>query len=83
MGQVIDLDQRRRERAVRTISSSGATSGWHAPTTYVDNVMLPSIALWRTMMASWACWWLAPVGLEIRPIEASRPLPPQGRASSR
>ena len=80
MGQIINLDQWRREHAARTTSS--AASGLHAPATCFDNVMLPSITLWRAMMATWACWWLAPVGLEIRPIQACKPSQPQGRASS-
>jgi hypothetical protein len=82
MGQIINLDQWRREHAARSTVSSSTASGLHAPVTYVDNVMLPSITLWRAMMATWACWWLAPVGLEIRPIEARRPSQPQERASS-
>jgi hypothetical protein len=81
MGQIINLDQWRREHAART-TNGGAASGLRAPAAYVDNVMLPSITLWRAMMATWACWWLAPVGLEIRPIQARKPSQPQGRASS-
>jgi hypothetical protein len=31
------------------------------------------VELWRASLATWARFWLAPMGLEIRPAELRRP----------
>jgi hypothetical protein len=85
MGQVIDLEQRRQSRRPdpRDLDVPPA-AGWHAAqaAAYVDAVVLPSVTLWRSLAATWACFWLAPLGLEVRPVETGRlPAAPE-RASS-
>jgi hypothetical protein len=85
MGQVIDLEQRRQSRRPEPAGLGGPPSaGWHAAqaAAYVDAVVLPSVTLWRSLVAAWACVWLAPLGLEVRRVEAGRPSTPPERASS-
>lgn len=87
MGQVIDLEQRRRSRRPEPAGIGGSPiAGWHAAqaAVYVDTVLLPSVTLWRSLAATWACFWLAPLGLEVRPVETDRsPTPPERASSTR
>jgi hypothetical protein len=85
MGQVIDLEQRRRSRRPEPAGLGGSpVAGWHAAQTaaYLDAVVLPSVTLWRSLAATWACFWLAPLGLEVRPVGTGRSSTEQERASS-
>ena len=80
MGQIIDLDQRRP--AAQPQKSATASPGWdwsgsHAA--YVDGVLMPSVAFWRASLATWARFWLAPMGLEIRAVELRRRRDEAGR----
>jgi hypothetical protein len=78
MGQIIELDQwRRRGRPAPAGADTGPLSWEFFPSTLVDAFVLPSIALWHSYVAACACWWLAPMGLVVRPAESS------GSASAR
>ena len=86
MGQVIDLEQRRQSRRPEP-SDLGVppAAGWHAiqAAACLDAVVLP-VALWRSLAATWACFWLAPLGLEVRPVERGRsPAAPERASSTR
>jgi hypothetical protein len=87
MGQVIDLEQRRQSRRPESADRGvPPAAGWHAvqAAAYLDAVVLPSIALCRSLAATWACFWLAPLGLEVRPVETGRsPAAPERASSTR
>lgn len=83
MGQIIDLDQRRL--AAQSHQPAATSLGWdwassHAA--YVDGVLMPAVALWRASLATWAGFWLAPMGLEIRAAELRRTRRPADRADA-
>lgn len=81
MGQIIQLEQWRRKQAQP--APAAPASGWpNLPAAYIETVVLPSVAMWRTLMASCACWWLAPMGLEVRPIDPNPPAQGTERLSS-
>ena len=40
---------------------------------------MPSVAFWRASLATWARFWLAPMGLEIRAVELRRSRDEAGR----
>jgi hypothetical protein len=85
MAQVIDLEQRRQSRRPEPVGRGlQPAAGWHAvqAAAYVDAVVLPSVAFWRSLAATWACVWLAPLGLEVRPVETNRSAAAPERASS-
>jgi hypothetical protein len=74
MGQVIELDRwRRRGQPVPTSADAGLPSRQASPSALADLFLLPSIvlALWRSYAAACAGWWLAPMGLVVRPAKAS------------
>jgi hypothetical protein len=72
MGQIIELDRWRHRGRPGPAGADADPLGWPAfPSTLVDAVVLPSIALWRSYVAACACWWLAPMGLVVRPAETS------------
>jgi hypothetical protein len=74
MGQIIDLDQRRLAAQPRKPALASPVRDWSvAHTAYVDGVVMPMVELWRASLATWARFWLAPMGLEIRPAELRRP----------
>ncbi len=80
MGTVIDIEVRRRAVARRPPTTGDGLAEWQsAHAAYVDGIVLPSIALWRTWAATWACLWLSPLGLEIRPLDPRRPPAASGR----
>ena len=70
MGQVIDIEERRKPRHLLD-SRPPATSGMLAMFTPADlgQVLYPAMTAWRSWMASWATLWLAPIGLQVRAIE--------------
>ena len=84
MGHIIYLDDwRKRAQAAPTRTTLDIANCWQMlPVTYVESVLMPSITLWRTIMASYACWWLAPVGLEVRPVARASQQRDQGRLTS-
>jgi hypothetical protein len=76
MGQVIELDQCRRSGRPVLMGAGTDPLSWQAfPSTLVDAVVLPSIALWHSYVAACAGWWLAPMGLVVRPAETSKGAP--------
>jgi hypothetical protein len=84
MGQIIDLEQWRRDISKRRSTGEESRVGQVqvASASWVEEVMLPSATLWRSVVATWACLWLAPWGLEVRPIAARRSFEPPRRRSS-
>jgi hypothetical protein len=86
MGQIIHINQW-RYRHVQPAGPASADDGlpsWQAfPLTLVDPFFLASLALWRACIAANAGWWLAPLGVVIRPIETSRFIRPSERLSSK
>ena len=73
MSQIIDLEQWRQHRKPqRDAATISAGAAWpDQPADWMRSAMLPSIVLWRSAMATWACLWLAPLGLQVRLIETS------------
>jgi hypothetical protein len=83
MGQIIELEQWRQRKQPLPSGSRREPAGWHdLSSAYVDSVFLPTVALWRAVMASYACWWLAPIGLEVKPIDPTPPEQGKERLSS-
>ena len=70
MGQVIDIEERRRPRHLLD-SRAAATSGMLAAFTPADvgQMLYPAMTAWRSWMASWTTLWLAPIGLQVSAIE--------------
>ena len=74
MGKVIDIGQRRRTAKARpTAPGPGAADLQALPLAFTQAVMLPSATFWRLWLATWSSFWLAPAGLEVRPIDPSGP----------
>lgn len=73
MGQVIDIEERRRPRRTDAEPAPGAVSTF-GPTD-MASMLYPAATVWRFWLASWATLWLAPMGLQVRAVE----LPPASR----
>ncbi|MFZ1428287.1 MAG: hypothetical protein WAS21_16115 [Geminicoccaceae bacterium] len=74
MGKVIDIEQRRRTAKARPTAPGSATADLQAmPLVFTQAVLLPSATFWRLWFATWSSFWLAPIGLEMRPIDPSSP----------
>jgi hypothetical protein len=82
MGQIIELEQWRRKQPQPAAATPERVVWPNLPAAYVETVVLPSMAMWRSLAASCACWWLAPLGLEVRPIDPTPPAPGTERLSS-
>jgi len=75
MGEIIDFDAWRRHGNPLPAGGSGEElmKVWgQRPVTYVDLMVTPSMLLWRSMFVTWACLWLAPIGLQVTAIEAQQ-----------
>ncbi|MEK0083170.1 hypothetical protein [Benzoatithermus flavus] len=82
MGQIIEFEQWRRKKP-QVAPAIPEPSGWPSlPAAYVDSVFLPTVAMWRSFVASCATWWLAPIGLEVRPVDPTPPAQDKERLSS-
>jgi hypothetical protein len=76
MGQVIDIEERRRPRHSLRMDAEPAPGAVAAFGPADMGVMsYPALTVWRFWMASWATLWLAPMGLQVMAVE----LPPADR----
>ena len=74
MGKVIDIEQRRRSARARTAAAAAGKADLPVmPYAMAQAVLLPTAAFWRIWLATWSSFWLAPIGLEMRPIDPSGP----------
>lgn len=74
MGKVIDIEERRRTARTRATASAAGMADLPAlPFAVAQAVVLPTAAFWRIWLATWSSFWLAPIGLEMRPIDPSGP----------
>ena len=73
MGQVIDIEERRKPRDLLG-PDAAATPGLLATIgpAEMGQMLYPAMTAWRTWLASWATLWLAPVGLQVRAIELAQ-----------
>ena len=81
MGQIIDFNQHRRRVREETSAAASSPSRPMATGIYLDGMLLPGLALWRSLMVSCAALWLAPFGIEVKPVEARETAPEKERAS--
>jgi hypothetical protein len=82
MGQIIELHEWRRGRPGK-VGPPGDAFDWASPASgYIDAAMVPW-ALWRSLFASYATLWLAPFGMEVRPIGGRAPADKVARATTR
>ncbi len=83
MGQVIDLQQRRRQGRQDPPGPVPAAVAWPmTPVGYAQAMLEPSWALWRSLVAGYAGFWLAPYGIEVRLAESRPRRPTKARATS-
>jgi hypothetical protein len=84
MAQIIDIEERRRRRPGAPVGTGGLGGGAIVgPTEYLDQVVAPMAAVWRSWLAGWATLWLAPLGLRVSPLEPVPPDEPKERAGPR
>jgi hypothetical protein len=70
MGQVIDMEERRKPRPAPGVAVGPSVSGASGlSSAQVEQMILPAMAVWRSWLATWATLWLAPMGLHVRPVE--------------
>lgn len=70
MGQVIDFQQRRPRDGEAAVKPRPTPASWPpSGPAYVEFLLEPSLTLWRSMIASYAGLWFAPLGLEVRVAE--------------
>jgi hypothetical protein len=84
MGQIIDIDQRRKPGPAYGMAAEAALSARPGlPSAQFEQMLLPALAVWRSWMATWATLWLAPMGLHVRPVELPATTPARDRANLR
>jgi hypothetical protein len=67
MGQVIHLRERRpRGRREQPAPLPSAAAWPPTPAAYAQHLLEPSWALWRSLVASYASFWFAPLGIEVK-----------------
>jgi hypothetical protein len=81
MGQIIDFHQYRLRCQGEASATASSSAGQLVSETYVNGMLLPGMALWRSLMVSYAALWLAPLGIEVRPVEARAKPPERERAT--
>jgi hypothetical protein len=83
MGQVINFS-RRPTRSAETTHGVAAVSPrpLMMPPIYPQAMLVHHMALWRSLMASYAGLWFAPFGIEVKVIEKGEKPTPKVRASS-
>lgn len=83
MGQVIDFKQGRpRERQDQPVRVPSAATWPLSPASYRQQVLEPSWALWQSLVASYASFWLAPLGIEVKVGEKQARRAPKARITS-
>lgn len=74
MGKVIDIEQRRRAaRAQPAVTGAGMVGLQEVPFAMTEAVLRPSAVFWQIWFSTWSSFWLAPMGLEMRPVNPDRP----------
>jgi hypothetical protein len=81
MGQIIDFHQYRLRIQGEASATASSSTRPLISETYVTGMLLPGMALWRSLMVSYAALWLAPLGIEVQPIEARARPPEKERAT--
>jgi hypothetical protein len=77
MGQVIDFNRRQTRSAENAQGASAASpQAFLAQPVYPQAMLVHHMALWRSLVASYASLWFAPFGIEVKVIESGeRPIP--------
>ncbi len=83
MGEIIHIEERRRARAKQAPATADMFDWGASMAAYVETVLVPGIAYWRLWTAGWANLWLAPMGLQVLPIDREPPRPPEQANSTR
>ncbi len=84
MAQIIDIEERRKPRPTqRARVDLPRASSLFDPTLYVGQLVTPAAMVWRSWFASWGSLWLAPLGLQVSPVELPRPVEPKDLAGPR
>src|SRR5262245_48049358 len=84
MAQIIDIEERRKPR---TLPRSRAEA-LKDPTildaaAYVDQLMAPIAFWWQSWFSSWGSLCLAPLGLQVLPVQSSRQPASKNRSGPR
>lgn len=83
MGQVIDFAEARSLRRPEQSAAPPRAPAWPlSPAAYAQHLFEPSWALWRSLVASYASFWFAPLGLEVRVGESQPRRGAKARRSS-
>ena len=83
MAQIIDIEERRKPRALQRMRAEPSTPALALdPIAYLDQVVAPVASWWQSWLASWGSLWLAPLGLQVLPVEPPEPAP-KNRAGPR
>lgn len=70
MGQVIEFGQRRPSgRQDRSKPAARAVPWPLSPVDYIQQVVEPSFAAWRSLVAGYAGFWFAPFGIVVKVAE--------------
>lgn len=84
MGQVIHLRERRsRGRREQAAPPPSVAAAWPlVPIAHAQHLLEPSWALWRVLVASYASFWFAPLGIEVKVREDRARHGPKARLTS-
>ena len=70
MAQIIDIDERRKPRpAAGGQSQPRRAAGAGSRRRYVEQLVAAGGRVWRSWIATWGSLWLAPLGLQVSPVE--------------
>ncbi len=84
MAQIIDIEERRKPRTLqRSRAEALRDSTILDAAAYVDQLMAPIAFWWQSWFSSWGSFWLAPLGLQVLPIQSSRQPAPKNCAGPR
>lgn len=83
MGQVIDFQERRPRGHQGQPGPRATVTAWPLlPVAYAPHLLEPSWTLWRSLVASYASFWFAPLGIEVRVGDGSAGHRPKARLTS-
>lgn len=83
MGQVIDFSRRQtRPTGVAPAPAAASPQPFLVQPVYPHAMLVHHMALWRSLMASYASLWFAPFGIEVKVIESDEKPAVKVRASS-
>jgi hypothetical protein len=84
MGQIIDIDERRRRRPTQRAKSEATREPAPVEPFHILYQLVASTAdAWRAWLASWGSLWLAPWGLQMSAVQIRRPPEARDRAEPR